>query len=455
MMTLREIARAVGGRLIGPDAVCHGVVTDTRVPAAGALFVALAGQRFDGHSFLALAKERGVAGALAARPPAADEPSAVVVGDTRLALGQLAAYWRRKHGARVVAITGSNGKTTVKEMVSLILARAGSTIATAGNLNNDIGMPLTLLRLRPEHRYAVIEIGMNHPGEIAALAAIASPDVALVTNAGHAHLEGLGTTGAVAFEKGQIYGALRAGGVAVINADQPYADAWRRNFGGRLITYGLEAAADVSATYALTAGGSDMTIRGPFEGGPLHVALSILGRHNVANALAASAVALACGVPSPAIVAGLEAMHPVHGRLEPLVGLHGLQLIDDTYNANPDSARAAVDVLANVPGERFFVLGDMAELGPDAGTLHAELGARAASAGIEHIWTLGALAARASQAAGHRGRHYERLESLIGDLQQAAHPECAVLVKGSRMMRMERVVEALREEGKIDAPVAG
>ncbi|MDA8389827.1 MAG: UDP-N-acetylmuramoyl-tripeptide--D-alanyl-D-alanine ligase [Gammaproteobacteria bacterium] len=453
MMTLQEIARAVGGRLAGPDAVCNGVVTDTRAKVAGALFVALAGERFDGHAFLAKAKEQGAAGALTTRPPAQTEPPAIVVDDTRAALGRLAAYWRNKHSARVVAVTGSNGKTTVKEMIALILAQAGPTIATAGNLNNDIGMPLTLLRLRPEHRYAVIEIGMNRPGEIAALSAIAGPDVAVVTNAGHAHLEGLGTTRAVAAEKGQIYRALRAGGVAVINADQPYAAAWRHAWSGRTITYGLEAAADVSARFTLTATGSNVRLSGPFGEEPLAVTLSVLGRHNVANAVAAAAAAAACAVPPAAIVAGLEAMHPVHGRLESLVGLHGMQLIDDTYNANPDSARAAVDVLANVSGERFLVLGDMAELGPEAAMLHKTLGAEAVRAGLEHIWTLGALAAHASAAAGHRGRHYEELEALIRDLQQAAHPHCAVLIKGSRRMGMERVVEALREEGTVDAPV--
>lgn len=453
MITLQEIARAVGGRLVGPDAVCTSVVTDTRAEVKGALFVALAGERFDGHAFLALAKDRGAAGALVMRAPTPAEPPAVVVDDTRAALGRLAAYWRNKCTARVVAVTGSNGKTTVKEMSALILARAGLTIATAGNLNNDIGMPLTLLRLRPEHRYAVIEIGMNRPGEIAALSAIAGPDVAVVTNAGHAHLEGLGTTGAVAVEKGQIYHALRAGGVAVINADQPYAQAWRRAWGGRVITYGLEAPADVSARFALTASGSNMSVSGPFDGSPLAMTLSVLGRHNVANATAAAAVALACDVPPPAIIAGLEAMRPVHGRLESQAGLHGMQLIDDTYNANPDSARAAIDVLANVSGERFFVLGDMAELGPQAARLHEELGTEAVAAGLEHIWTIGALAAHASAAAGHRGRHHEDFGSLIHHLQQAAHPDCVVLIKGSRKMGMERVVSALREEGIVDAPM--
>ncbi|HUW99093.1 MAG TPA: UDP-N-acetylmuramoyl-tripeptide--D-alanyl-D-alanine ligase [Acidiferrobacter sp.] len=454
MITLAEIAGAVGGHVFGTAGRVTGVVTDTRAMTPGCLFVALRGERYDGHDFLRTAHSLGAAAALTDRPPEAGWPVCVVVRDTRIALGQLAAYWRRRMTAKVVAVTGSNGKTSVKEMIAQILARSGSVLATEGNLNNDIGMPLTLLRLRAEHRYAVVEMGMNRPGEIAALAAIAAPDVGVVTNAGSAHLAGLGSVQAIAEEKGQVYSALSRQGTAVINADDAFAAYWRGLSGGDVLTYGLQAPADVSATYALDALGSDVVMQASAWSGPLSVRLGLLGRHNVQNALAATAVALSLGVAPSTIAAGLSAVQPIHGRLESGLGYSGSRVIDDTYNANPDSARAALDVLASLPGERWFVLGDMAELGPDSVLLHGVFGAAAAHAGIDHLWTLGALAQHASQSFGAKGRHYDDVETLTQDLRNVMHDQAVVLVKGSRSMRMERVVTALQAQGGRDAAAA-
>lgn len=451
MMTLSEVATATGGQMVGEAGVIADVVTDARAASAGSLFVALRGLRFDGHSFVLQAVERGAVAVITERSPEAGWPPCIVVPDSRAALGQLAAYWRRKLGVRVVAITGSNGKTSVKEMVSEILARVTSGIATVGNLNNDIGMPLTLLRLRPQHRYAVVEIGMNRPGEIATLAAIAAPDIALVTNAGAAHLERLGSVAAVAEEKGQIYRALSSEGVAIINADDAFADYWRGQVVSPLLTFGLDSEADVTAASGFAQNGSQMALRAPAWPGSVDVHLSLLGRHNIMNALAATAVAVAFGAPQAAIVAGLAAVRPVHGRLEGHSGGHGASIIDDTYNANPDSARAALDVLSKMAGERWFVLGDMAELGANSEALHEAFGKAVAGSGINHLWTFGAHARYASDAFGAGGRHYDNVDTLVRDLRGLLHSEAVVLVKGSRSMRMERVVAALLDKGGPDA----
>ncbi|MHB8254843.1 MAG: UDP-N-acetylmuramoyl-tripeptide--D-alanyl-D-alanine ligase [Acidiferrobacter sp.] len=454
MMTVDEVAAAVGGRVFGRAGPITSVVTDTRTMVPDCLFVALRGERFDGHNFLPEARLQGAVAALTEHPPEVGWPACVVVDDTRVALGQLAAYWRRRMAARVIAITGSNGKTSVKEMTAHILARVADGIATQGNLNNDIGMPLTLLRLRAHHRYAVVEIGMNRPGEIAALAAIAAPDIAVVTNAGSAHLAGLGSVQAVAEEKGQVYRALSAQGTAVINADDPFAQYWRGLFGGSVLTYGLQSQADVMATFTVSPRGSDIALRAPAWSDPLPVTLAVLGEHNVMNALAATAAALAFGVSRAAIAEGLAAVRPVHGRLESTPGYALAHIIDDTYNANPDSARAALRVLAQLPGERWLVLGDMAELGPDAARLHSAFGEEAARSGIEHLWTFGEVAHHASQSFGSNGRHYCDIDALVGDLRGVLCERAVILVKGSRSMRMERVVTSLQDRGGPDVSAA-
>lgn len=451
MMTLDEVAMAVGATTNHASGRIDGVATDTRTMTPGCLFVALRGARFDGHAFLKDAASAGAVAALTDRPPEPGWPPCLVVSDTRHALGRLAAHWRRKMPAKVLAVTGSNGKTSVKELTARILARGRRGIATQGNLNNDIGLPLTLLRLRPEHDYAVVEIGMNRPGEIAALGALAAPDAAVVTNAGAAHLQGLGTVEAVAHEKGSLYSSLGGHGTAVINIDDTYAPYWTGLAPGPILTYGLSPLADVSARFTLRDYGTELSIRAPGWSTPLAARLALLGRHNVANALAATALALTFGASREGIAEGLAQALPVAGRLDSVHGFAGSRLIDDSYNANPDSARAALEVLAALPGERWFVLGDMAELGDAAAHMHRAFGAAAASK-VEHLWTLGPLAREAAVAFGAGGRHYEDHETLVRDLKAVLHEDAVVLVKGSRSMRMERIASALRVGGGSDVP---
>ncbi|MDE2089152.1 MAG: UDP-N-acetylmuramoyl-tripeptide--D-alanyl-D-alanine ligase, partial [Gammaproteobacteria bacterium] len=334
-MTLSEAARLIEARHIGADAVFTAVSSDTRNLENGDLFVALRGHSFDGHEFIGQARERGACAAVVSRDLPASLPL-LLVADTRLALGRLAAGWRARTDIPVVAVTGSNGKTTVKEMTAAILARRGQVLATRGNLNNDIGVPLTLLRLRPEHRHAVIEMGANHPGEIAYLTRLAQPTVALITNAGPAHLEGFGDVAGVARAKGEIYGGLRREGVAVINADDAHAGLWRElTRKHRVLTFGLNTAADVTVLQAQDQ--ADTRVRLQTPAGQVDVALPLPGRHNVMNALAATAAALACGAALQDVKQGLESMQPVSGRLQSHAGPHGARNIDDTYNANPAS----------------------------------------------------------------------------------------------------------------------
>jgi len=456
MMSLREAAAVLGAKPVGDNETFTGVSTDTRTLAPGDLFVALRGERFDGHAFLAQARAAGAIAAMVdERAGAVDIMPTLTVDDTRLALGRLAADWRRRFTLPLIALTGSSGKTTVKEMVAAILraALAGATatneadvLATRGNLNNDIGMPLTLLRIRPAHRYAVIEMGMNHAGEIGYLSRIAAPDVALITNAGTAHIEYLGSVEAIARAKGEIFEGLKHEGTAVIDADEPYADLWRELAGDRhRVEFGLEQKAPVSATYRQRGLASDLVIKTP--GGAARAALRAPGVHNVRNALAAAAAAVALDVPLPAIAAGLERYSGIKGRLQAKPARRNATVIDDTYNANPESMRAAIAVLAQSPGTKLLVLGDMGELGPRAGELHAEIGKFAKEAGIGRLLTLGEHSAETARAFGSGARHYTRLEDLVAEIDSALGSDVTVLVKGSRFMKMERVVEALVADG--------
>lgn len=463
MMMLSEAARALAAQLEGTDGAFDGVSTDSRTIGPGQLFIALHGERFDGHRFLGDAVAAGAAGAIVARERllAAADRSAwaalplIIVSDTRVALGKLAAHWRGLHDLPLVGLTGSSGKTTVKEMLACVLRAAcaandgGITpasdrvLATRGNLNNDIGVPLMLLELRPQHRYAVIEMGMNHAGEIRYLAQIVSPDVALVTNAGRAHIEYLGSEEAIARAKGEIYEDLKEGATAVINADDAYAPMWREIAGERArIEFGLNGR-DVSATYLMHPLASDITLRMP--GGEAHVRMNAPGLHNVRNALAAAAVGVALDIPSSAIAAGLAQFAGVKGRLQRKTA-RGAVVIDDTYNANPDSVRAAIDVLAAAPGKRILVLADMGELGGRGPQLHAEIGAYARAAGIERLLLLGDLSVNTAHAYGGDAQHYDNVEDLVAKLTSELAPGVTVLVKGSRFMRMERVVDALTTE---------
>ena len=453
MLRLSEAAFAMSAVFNGPDLTVTGISTDTRTVAPGELFIALKGERFDGSAFVAQAKNAGAAaavieGAEVKVGEAAPIPL-LLVKNSRRALAELALYWRRRFSFPFVAVTGSNGKTTVKEMLACILRQAcvmqgqeaNAVLATEGNLNNDIGVPLTLLKLRAHHRYAVIEIGMNHPGEIRYCSLIARPDVAVINNAQEAHLEGLGDVAAIARSKGEIFDGLPADGVAVINADDPQAAIWRELAAGKtVLEFALDAKADVAARYRLDPSGSEIELNTPHGGA--NTRLPVPGLHNVRNALAAAAAANALKAPLAAIAQGLAKFSGVKGRLARKAGKKGAVVIDDTYNANPGSVTAAIAVLAAAPGRKIFVLGDMGELGPDAASLHRRIGALARDAKIDALFTFGNLSRHAGEGFGTAG-HFEALEPLLAALEGELADGVTVLVKGSRFMQTERVVVAL------------
>lgn len=442
-MHLHELAQALNAEAVGADVTISAIVTDSRKIVPGCLFVALKGPRYDGHHFAAKALEQGAAAVMVAAGAQLAINSALVVDDTLQALGRLAAWHRARMPARIAAITGSNGKTTVKEMLAAILAvdaGAAGVLATEGNLNNDIGMPLTLLRLTPEHRFAAIEMGMNHPGEIAYLTQIARPDVALVNNALRAHLEGLGSVESIARAKGEIYAGLKEDGIAIVNADDAHADLWRGLAGSHpVMSFGLSEQADVRIRS--TAGA--LLLQTPV--GPIEAELQVPGEHNRRNAAAAATLALALGVDAAAIAEGLASYVGVKGRLQSHACILGATLIDDTYNANPDSVLAAIQVLAAHPGRRILVLGDMGELGPSAAELHCEVGEKARAAGIDRLLCLGELSINCVQSFGPGAMHFERIEELLAEIECALAPGVTVLVKGSRFMQMERVVQSFKE----------
>jgi len=443
-------AELVGGGLNGAlngagngSTTIHGVSSDTRTIEPGALFVALSGPNFDGHDHLDAAQAAGAAAALVSKPPKAGHTTTlpcVLVDDTLNALGQLAAAWRRQCALPTVAITGSNGKTSVKEMLATILGAAGPTLYTHGNLNNHIGLPLTLLRISPEHRYAVVEMGANHPGEIAALTAIAAPDVAIVNNAGPAHLEGFGDVAGVARAKAEIWQGLGSNGVAIFNADDTHAPLWRElSAGHQQLGFGIDAAqADVRAT---DIDGQHFTLRTPL--GSATVNLPLPGRHNILNALAAAAAATALGIDITDIAAGLQQVKPVSGRLKISSAINGSTLIDDSYNANPASLDAALAVLQQRPGLHILVLGDLAELGPDAEQIHQRIGQQARTHGVDALYASGPLSHHSVVAFGDDGHHFDDINTLVTALRPRLSTEVSVLIKGSRSAGMERVSEAL------------
>ena len=460
MLTLQQAGQWLGNaRLLGDAEVAFKRVhSDTRSIEPGDLFVALRGERFDANDFLAQAKAKGAVAALcqgdaAAQLCAAGLPG-LLVDDSKLALATLATRWRAQFQLPLIAVTGSNGKTTVTQMIAAILRayKPQAFLATQGNLNNDIGVPLTLLRLRGGHDIAVIELGMNHPGEIATLAAMAQPTVALVNNAQREHLEFMATVQAVAQENGSVIAALPANGVAVFPSDDPYGAVWAALVGPRAsvqfcLADAADADADVRCSDARWSGAAwQVTAQTPV--GALQYALHIAGRHNVKNSLAALACALAAGVPLDTIAAGLAAFEPVNGRSRALLlpqGSGTLTLVDDSYNANPDSVRAAIEVLATLPGPRLLVLGDMGEVGDQGPQFHTEAGQLAHSLGIETLFTLGPLSAAAASSFG-TGRHFADMDSLQAAVQAALPCSGSVLVKGSRFMKMERVVSAITEQ---------
>ncbi len=446
--SLSEIKSWLSGAYLTADAAFEGVSTNSKAVQAGNLFIALRGERFDAHDFIAEVAAAGAAAVIVEKAPKDSSIPALVVPDTRVALRELGQSWRRQFSFPVVGVTGSNGKTTVKEMIAAILAAEygeGNYLATRGNLNNDLGVPLTLLRANASHKAAVIEMGMNHPGEIALLSAIAQPTIGLVNNAQREHLEFMHSVEAVARENGAVISSLPTDGIAVFPADDTYAGLWKANAKAsgkrKILGFGLSGDASVTCSYQPTENGSDMQVKVGDKSFPLR--LSVFGAHNVRNALAAIACGLALGIRRNVIVRALEGFAPVSGRLQRKTGKSGAVVIDDTYNANPDSVRAAIDVLALAQAPRMLVLGDMGEVGSEGRQFHTEIGAYARGRGIEHLFTLGELAIHASGAFGARARHANDMEELKQAVAALATANSTVLVKGSRFMKMERVVQHL------------
>nr|WP_298720093.1 UDP-N-acetylmuramoyl-tripeptide--D-alanyl-D-alanine ligase [uncultured Steroidobacter sp.] len=441
-----EIVKHAQGRLVGADREFTSISTDTRTLKPGALFVALTGPSFDGHDFVATAAQNGAAAALVAKELPVDLPQ-IVVADPLAALSTFAREWRRQFPIPVVGVTGSNGKTTTKELIGSILSQVGPTLVTKGNLNNHIGVPLTLLELRKEHRYAVIEMGANHLGEIAHLASITEPTVGIVTNAGAAHLEGFGSLQGVADGKGEMFQALPFEGVAVINADDKYASQWRdMSAADRMLTFGFEQQADFMA-HKVREVNSPAGFRIDFDlvtpDGTLPATIPLAGLHNLRNALGAAAAACAAGTPIEQIVKGLAAMKTVAGRLELKPAINGAFLVDDSYNANPSSLKAGLDAMRSFSGSRWLVLGEMKELGDASDELHAEVGRYARQTGIERLLAIGEGSRFSVEAFGRGGQWFADIDALIRDAKASLTPGTAVLIKGSRANRLERVSAAL------------
>ncbi|MBV8210620.1 MAG: UDP-N-acetylmuramoyl-tripeptide--D-alanyl-D-alanine ligase [Burkholderiaceae bacterium] len=448
MISLGELALAIDGAATdSPDVRIDSVSTDSRTLVTGALFVALRGPRFDGHDFAAQARQRGAAALMVEHAVAVDCPQ-LRVPDSLRALGRAAAHWRGGFSLPVLAVTGSNGKTTLTQMIASIFARTygerdgrAAWLATRGNLNNEIGLPLMLLELRVHHRVAVFELGMNHPGEIAELAQMARPTLAVVNNAQREHQEFLSSREATARENGAVLAALPNDGIALFPSDDPCAPIWRELAGlRRVIDFARSGPAAVTARWQVRPGGSRIHIAAP--GAALDVNLSLAGAHNVHNALAAASCGLALGIAPAAIVAGLEAFRAVAGRGRRLAGAHGTVVIDDSYNANPDSVRAAIDLLAAETPPRLLLLGDMGEVGEQGPQFHREIGEYARDRGIEALLAAGPASLEAVRAFGGGARHFDDAEGLIAALPPLLRGG-TVLVKGSRFMRMERVVQAI------------
>ncbi len=443
--TLAAAAHIMNGTLLGTDRSYAGVSTDTRMLGQDELFFALQGPNFDGGAFVSAAAERSAAAAVLCEAVDVDIPQ-ITVDDTRLALGTLAASWRLRMPAKVIGITGSNGKTTVKAMLANCLSQSAETLATRGNLNNDIGMPLMLLSLSEKHRYAVIEMGANHPGEIAYLTSLARPDVVLITNAAPAHLEGFGDLDGVASAKGEILQGDVSPVFVVLNADDPYFAYWNSLLSGdTVISFGVEANASVFAT-DVEADGDLMIFSLHIHAEEIPIRLPLAGIHNVSNACAAAAVLHGLGMDGKQIRQGLESVQAVSGRLQPVERITSVTVYDDSYNANPQSVIAAAEFLAAQPGHNWLVLGDMGELGEDEVLLHKAVGRAAKRLGIDRILATGKLSKNTVKTFGNGAQWYENIDGLVEELQRTATEDTNILIKGSRFMEMERVVEALINE---------
>lgn len=444
MSTLAAVAEFMHGELHGADHAFDGVSTDTRTLQQGELFIALQGPHFDGCDYVGQARDKGAVAAVV--PKLVDEEiPQIAVADSKRALGELGSAWRQQLSPIVIGVTGSNGKTTLKEMTAACLATTAPTLATHGNLNNDIGMPLMLTRIEERHRFAVLEMGANHVGEIAYLTALAKPDIVVITNAGDAHLEGFGSRDGVARGKGEILCGETRPKVAILNADDHYFAFWSKLVEDtQLITFGLGADADVYARNIVAAADfSSFDLHLPV--GEIAIRLPLSGRHNVRNACAAAAIAVAVGIDIADIKSALEAVKPVDGRLRRLAGINGATIYDDSYNANPLSVVAAAEFLASLPGDSLIVLGDMGELGADAAQLHTETGAQVRNAGVSRLLATGELSRNTVEAFGQGASWHSDVHELSASLKSELREGMNVLVKGSRFMKMERVVEALRD----------
>lgn len=447
-VSLQALADVLSAELIGADCQIVEVTTDTRQVTAGCLFVALKGERFDAHDFAVDAVAAGAGALLVSKRLLVDVPQ-LVVKDTRLALGQLAAWVRKQVPARVVALTGSSGKTSVKEMAAAILRECGEVLYTAGNFNNDIGVPLTLLRLQPQHDFAVIELGANHIGEIAYTTALTCPQTALVNNLAAAHLEGFGSLAGVAQAKGEIFTGLPADGVAIINADNNDWPHWQSMLEGKTVwRFSPQAAEGVdffASDVQVNGEGTQFTLHSPFGTAP--IALPLPGRHNVANALAATALAMSAGASLEAVRQGLKQLKAVPGRLFPIALSAGKLLLDDSYNANVGSMTAAAQVLAEMPGYRVMVVGDMAELGAEAEECHRQVGEAARLTGVDKVLGVGPFSQTLIAAAGN-GEHFQDKAAVTARVAEllSEHAVITVLIKGSRSAAMEQVVRALQEK---------
>jgi UDP-N-acetylmuramoyl-tripeptide--D-alanyl-D-alanine ligase len=440
--SLAQAANFMNGVLCGEDQYFSGVSTDTRTIQDGEIFFALQGPNFDGHEYAESAKLNGAVAAVVSNE-AVDQITKIRVDDTRLALARFGAAWRNSQDVCVVGITGSNGKTTLKELVAACLSTKAPTLATHGNLNNEIGIPLMLARIHAEHEYAVIEMGANHTGEIAYLSSLVNPDVVVITNAAASHLEGFGSVEGVAHAKGEILQARKRPNFAVLNADDEYYDYWMSLVDDvKTLSFGLTVSADITADN-IELGSAVSTFDLHLPNTSINISLPLSGIHNVQNACAAAAVAFALGVDAEQIKFALGTIRPIAGRLQPLLGINGCTLFDDSYNANPLSTKAAAKFLASLKGESWFVLGDMKELGDDARDLHYEVGTSLQACGIDRLFAHGDLAKASVKAFGQGANWYSDINKLIEDARTVGSAT-NVLVKGSRLMQMERVVNALQ-----------
>jgi UDP-N-acetylmuramoyl-tripeptide--D-alanyl-D-alanine ligase len=452
MMTLSELATAVNGLRSGDDALFSGVSIDGRSVEPGNLYVAIKGEQFDGHDFIQQATKAGAIGALVEQKEARNTP-AVNVEQTRLALGMLSKYWRQRFEIPVVAITGSNGKTTVKQLTHAVLARRYNTLATKGNLNNELGVPLTLLKLKAEHQAAVIEMGANQPGEIAYLANLVMPSIGVVINAGAAHLQGFGDLHGVAEAKGELFSALPGDATAILNHDDTFYPLWKSLAGNRhIVSFGISEQADVRASnieVTQTACGLCSKFQLEYQNQAQIVNLPLMGLHNVINGLAAASVGISAGLSLTEIATGLEAVEAVSGRLQTLDGINQSIIVNDSYNANPSSFEAALQSIQAIGKERWCVLGDFGELGEQGDYLHQQLAKQARQFGIQRIFAIGDLARLTVDEFGDGATLYQSKQTLTKALKQQLHKGVVVLVKGSRAQKLENIVSAITDESAV------